>query len=61
MTLRVKAIPTRRPSSVRGLYHPFSKPEESETKPVDLLMIPYYSWANRSPSEMEVWLPWTSR
>jgi len=26
-------------------------------KPVPLTLIPYYAWANRGPSEMEVWIP----
>jgi hypothetical protein len=28
-----------------------------EVKETDLTLIPYYSWANRGPSHMEVWIP----
>lgn len=27
------------------------------TEPVDLTLIPYYAWANRGPSAMQVWMP----
>ncbi|MEJ7710706.1 MAG: hypothetical protein WKF84_12770 [Pyrinomonadaceae bacterium] len=30
-------------------------------KQVEVMLIPYYAWANRGPSEMEVWLPWTRK
>jgi DUF1680 family protein len=26
--------------------------------PATLKLIPYYSWANREPSEMQVWIPY---
>lgn len=29
-----------------------------KTRPVDLTFIPYYVWANRQPSAMEVWVPY---
>lgn len=28
-----------------------------ETRPVDILAVPYYSWDNRAPGQMTVWLP----
>jgi DUF1680 family protein len=27
----------------------------TKTRPVKLALIPYYAWANRQPSQMEVW------
>jgi DUF1680 family protein len=29
----------------------------TESRPIDLKLIPYYAWANRGKSEMTVWLP----
>lgn len=28
-----------------------------ESRPIDATLIPYYTWANRGPSAMSVWLP----
>ena len=33
---------------------------EPAARPVDLTMIPYYSWCHRGANEMAVWLPRTS-
>jgi len=41
-----------------GLYiagEPAKAPEISTT----LRLIPYYAWANREPSAMQVWIPYT--
>ena len=44
------------PLSGKPLYQ--SLPETSlETRPVELNLIPYYAWANRGQSRMEVWIP----
>jgi DUF1680 family protein len=40
----------------QALYHPKSF---AATKPVSLKLIPYYAFANRAPSEMQVWIPYT--
>jgi DUF1680 family protein len=29
------------------------------SRPVKMTAIPYFAWANRGRSEMEVWIPWT--
>jgi DUF1680 family protein len=29
------------------------------SRPVKITAIPYFAWANRGRSEMEVWIPWT--
>ena len=36
-----------------SLYRPLGKPERER---VQLRLIPYFLWANRSPGEMRVWL-----
>jgi uncharacterized protein len=38
------------------LYSP-ANAEPPKQHPVDLTLIPYYSWANRQPSSMQVWAP----
>jgi DUF1680 family protein len=38
------------------LYHPAGHPAESD-KSATLTLIPYYAWANRKPSPMQVWIP----
>jgi DUF1680 family protein len=35
---------------------PYSSVREIRTMPVRLTWIPYYSWANRAPGEMRVWV-----
>jgi len=57
MVVYIKALAALKPSSSQSLYRLYSKADISESKPVDVQLIPYYSWANRGPSEMEVWLP----
>ena len=37
-----------------ALYRPLPPDDEREIK---VRFIPYYAWANRTPSEMTVWLP----
>jgi len=38
------------------LYRPLGS-VKLKTQPTDLTAIPYYAWANRGPSHMEVWIP----
>ena len=48
----------------RPLYEPLraaAAAPQPESQPVDVMLIPYYAWANRGPSPMEVWLGWVSR
>jgi uncharacterized protein len=40
----------------RGLYFPASAPPDKSSK-VSLTFIPYYAWANRTPTPMQVWTP----
>jgi DUF1680 family protein len=43
-------------SSAQPLYSRY-EPRSQKTRPVSLTMIPYYAWANRQPSAMQVWTP----
>lgn len=38
------------------LYRSYRKNRRMETKPLDLTAIPYFSWANRRPGKMLVWI-----
>jgi DUF1680 family protein len=44
-------------SAEQALYEP-ANVAPRKTRPVDLTFIPYYVWANRQPSPMEVWVPY---
>jgi uncharacterized protein len=40
------------------LYRPISAHSQEPARKVGLTFIPYYTWANREPSAMRVWLPY---
>lgn len=40
----------------RRLYLPEPRATEPERRPVPIVAIPYYAWANRTPGPMQVWL-----
>lgn len=44
-------------SATEALYSPVNA-ASSKTRPVDIMFIPYYVWANRQPSAMQVWVPY---
>jgi hypothetical protein len=46
------ALKTKAKQVTRGIDSSFSYSD-----PVDITLIPYYSWNNRGPGEMMVWLP----
>ncbi len=48
------AVPSQGP-----LYRPIGPEAKMTGRPVDLTFIPYYVWANREPSPMKVWVPYT--
>jgi DUF1680 family protein len=39
------------------LYEPLDRSESRKTRPAELTFIPYYAWANRQRTGMEVWIP----
>jgi hypothetical protein len=43
--------------STEPLYEPLDKSGARKTQPVELTFIPYYAWANRERTPMEVWVP----
>jgi DUF1680 family protein len=43
--------------STEPLYEPLDESGARKTKPVELTFIPYYAWANRERTPMEVWVP----
>lgn len=49
-----KKISSDTTSTNYSLYSPYKKPEY---KPAQLIMIPYFAWANRGENEMSVWFP----
>jgi DUF1680 family protein len=49
-----------RPFSGEPLYRPFRERVERPGKVEELTFIPYYAWANRGPSNMEVWVPYVT-
>jgi DUF1680 family protein len=46
------------PSAEQPLYQPTSG-TSPKTRKERLALIPYYAWANREPSPMQVWIPYT--
>lgn len=41
-----------------GLYYSASESEKLNETPTTLRLIPYYAWANRASSSMQVWIPY---
>jgi uncharacterized protein len=41
-----------------GLYFSAAESEAPSESPTTLRLIPYYAWANRTPSAMQVWIPY---
>jgi DUF1680 family protein len=48
------------PFSSEPLYRPFREQVERPGRVEALTFIPYYAWANREPSRMEVWVPYVT-
>jgi DUF1680 family protein len=44
------------PSADRALYEP-ANTRAAKTRSGELTLIPYYAWANRKPTAMQVWIP----
>jgi hypothetical protein len=40
-----------------GLYYAVDGDEKVNESPAKLRLIPYYAWSNRTPSPMQVWVP----
>ena len=56
LVLRHTGISYERNASENALYPRYTG-EAEKTKKVPLTFIPYYAWANRAPTSMQVWTP----
>ena len=50
-----------KPLSQEPLYQPLGKDSAKAGRTVSMTLIPYYAWANREPSAMQVWMAVRSR
>jgi DUF1680 family protein len=50
-----------KPLSQEPLYQPFGGDSAKGGRPVSITLIPYYAWANREPSGMQVWMATRNR
>jgi len=48
---------TQQSASGSRLYYSYT-PNSTPTREVELQFIPYYAWANRTPTPMQVWTPY---
>jgi hypothetical protein len=46
-------------SAENSLYSSAAGIEKVTATPTSLKLIPYYAWANRGPSAMQVWIPYS--
>jgi hypothetical protein len=56
--LQHKGVVYEKPLSQEPLYQALGKAGPRSTRPVMLNLIPYYAFANRGPTEMQVWIPY---
>jgi len=56
IVLRHTGMAYEREASEHALYSPY-RGGQSKTRRVPLTFIPYYAWANRHPTSMQVWTP----
>jgi DUF1680 family protein len=56
VVLRHKGIAYERSASSGGLYSRYTG-QAATSRPIPLTFIPYYAWANRQATEMQVWTP----
>jgi DUF1680 family protein len=60
LVLKHRGTAVDRPFSGEPLYRPFREKVERPGNVVPLTFIPYYAWANRETSRMEVWVPYVT-
>lgn len=56
VVLRPDGIVFEKSSTEWPLYSRYER-RPQRTKQISLVFIPYYAWANRQPSSMQVWTP----
>jgi DUF1680 family protein len=49
------------PTNEQPLYDLFGKAAQRSGRQIAITLIPYYAWANRAPSQMQVWLPYVKK
>jgi hypothetical protein len=60
VVLRHAGVARPKPLSEEPLYRTLEVSTRKSTgRPVELTFIPYYAWANREPTAMQVWIPYT--
>jgi len=55
--LRHHGVVSEKPLADEPLYRIAAEAGRMPVKPVELTLIPYYAWANRGLTSMEVWIP----
>jgi DUF1680 family protein len=55
--LRHRGVVAEKPQADEPLYQFAAQAARSPVKPVELRLIPYYAWANRGVTSMELWIP----
>jgi hypothetical protein len=55
--LRHRGVVAEKPLAEQPLYRVAAETAHLPVKPVELTFIPYYAWANRGQTSMEVWVP----
>ncbi len=60
VVLKHAGLARSKPLNDEPLYQALETAKRKDAgQPVDLTFIPYYAWANREPTSMEVWIPYT--
>src|SRR4029077_1628203 len=55
--LRHRGVVAEKPLADEPLYRVAAQQGRTPVKPLELTLIPYYAWANRGLTAMEVWIP----
>ena len=57
--IKAEGMIAPRPSAGEPLYFPFTAGRSQPERKTELTFIPYYTFSNREPTPMEVWVPFT--
>jgi uncharacterized protein len=57
MVLKHPGAANENSAAASKLYYSYT-PAPAQTREIDLQFIPYYAWANRAPTPMQVWTPY---
>lgn len=60
LVLRHTAFAATKSSSDAPLYQSFDPAKPTAGRTVEVTLIPYYAWANRTMGPMQVWMPYTT-